>query len=348
MLFRIACRSPLAGQNFQWVTRQGRLPSAVSTAAATSVDDDQQEAAAPLPPRTAKVYSSLREDGKCLDYAKSWAWQHVLLSRRLSARRESSGALEQTKADCVLLLEHKPVYTLGRGANENNLVFLNRVENAPEQKESRRKLSRKVRGPGTARLAVDRSQDEAHHHLPLEQAMEAVAQVASPVLAPNGVPIYRVERGGEVTFHGPQQLVVYPLLDLQQSPFVKDLHWYLRMIEEVVIQTLAHYDIQGSRDEENTGVWVGNDKVAAVGISSSRWITTHGFALNVDPNLKYFDTSVILPCGIQGKGVTSMTKILRDRGLDDTPSIHEVADVVVEVMQDVFGICMEKHPISFR
>ena len=84
--------------------------------------------------------------------------------------------------------------------------------------------------------------------------IQTLSEIATPVIAPNGVPIYRVERGGEVTFHGPRQLVVYPMLDLQRGePYRQDLHWYLRMIEEVVIQTLAYYNIQGKRDEENTG-----------------------------------------------------------------------------------------------
>lgn len=288
-----------------------------------------------------KVYSAL--DMGCLDYYKSWAWQHVLLSRRLALRRrqEALGNFDPSlDSDCVLLLEHSPVYTLGRGADDCHLTFLKDHDDVEYREESQRKLSRKARGPGTARLAVDRSSDDPCMDLSLEEAVNRLAQLASPVLAPNGVPIYRVERGGEVTFHGPSQLVVYPLLDLQRPPMMKDLHWYLRMVEEIVIQTLQHYDIEGIRDEENTGVWVGDDKVAAVGISSSRWITTHGFALNVDPDLEYFDTSVILPCGIDGKGVTSMAKILRRRG-EPVPSIHEVGNVVLEAMERVFGIRLE-------
>lgn len=295
-----------------------------------------------------KVHSAL--DRGCLDYSRSWAWQHVMLSRRLSSRRRPTDEdfdPSIVDADCVLLLEHSPVYTLGRGADEFHLTFLKESNtDKQQQEECARKLSRKSRGPGTARLAVDRASDDPHFHLPLDQAVDQLAQVASPVLAPNGVPIYRVERGGEVTFHGPSQLVVYPLLDLQRPPLKKDLHWYLRKIEEVVIQTLKCYDIEGIRDEDNTGVWVGDDKVAAVGISSSRWITTHGFAINVDPDLDYFDTSVILPCGIEGKGVTSMAKVLRSRG-DQVPTMQQVGDVVVETMEDVFGIRLE-HGESVR
>jgi lipoate-protein ligase B len=95
----------------------------------------------------------------------------------------------------------------------------------------------------------------------------------------------------------------------------------------------------------NTGVWVGYNKIAAVGISSSRWITTHGFALNVNPDLSFFDTSVILPCGIEGKGVTSVAKVLSERRGEDpqavVPTLQEVATVVVKTMEDVFGVRLE-------
>jgi lipoate-protein ligase B len=112
------------------------------------------------------------------------------------------------------------------------------------------------------------------------------------------------------------------------------------MLEEVIIRTLARYDISGTRDDINTGVWAGRNKVAAVGISTSRWVTTHGFALNVDPDLSYFDTSVLLPCGIEGRGVTSMAEILKARGVrvTDIPTVQQVADVVTEVMEEVFDV----------
>jgi lipoate-protein ligase B len=115
------------------------------------------------------------------------------------------------------------------------------------------------------------------------------------------------------------------------------------MVEEVVIETLRVYDIEGYRDEDNTGVWVGDNKVAAVGVSSSRWITTHGFAINVDPDLSYFDTSIIIPCGIEGKGVTSISKILRERGVEESshPSLLEVADATIQSFERVFGVLTE-------
>jgi len=166
-------------------------------------------------------------------------------------------------------------------------------------------------------------------------------------MAPNGVPIYRVERGGEVTFHGPGQLVVYPLLDLKRVPLKQDLHWYLRMVEEVVILTLQHYDIDACRDEVNTGVWVGDAKVAAVGVTASKWITTHGFALNINPDLGYFDTSNILPCGIEGRGVTSIEKVLTERGEVEIPTLEDVATVVLRNLQLVFDIEVQ-HAESLR
>jgi lipoate-protein ligase B len=141
-------------------------------------------------------------------------------------------------------------------------------------------------------------------------------------MALNGVPINHVERGGEVTFHGPGQLVVYPLLDLRRPPYKQDLHWYLQMVEEVVIQTMLAYDIKGNCNDINTGVWVGKEKVTAVGVTSSRWITTHGFALNVSPDLSFFDTNII-PCGIKGRGVTSIEKILSEGGFLDIPTIED-------------------------
>lgn len=205
-----------------------------------------------------KVLSSL-SNGKCVDYAKGWAWQQVLLSRRLHFRRKAkleSGTDEMvasTDDDCVLLLEHAPVYTLGRGASENHLTFLaDNLGNAAILE----RLSRKNRGPSSARLALDRRALEEEILLrPVEEAVNILASKANPVLAPNGVPIFRVDRGGEVTFHGPSQLVLYPLLDLKRSPYRADLHWFLRRIEEVVMKTLQHYDIEGVRDSINTGMW---------------------------------------------------------------------------------------------
>jgi len=278
--------------------------------------------------------------------------------------RKQSVPTSNRDQDCVVMSEHSPVYTMGRGANELHLTFLNSDSSAESPFSNysasavSKKLSRKVRGPGTARLSIDRRMEDRIKNMmntkvndanndadgegdeqSMLDAIEKLTESISPVVAPNGVPIYRVDRGGEVTFHGPSQLVVYPMFDLKNgSSYKQDLHWYLRMIEEVVIQTLGHYNIDGKRDDINTGVWVGGNKIAAIGISSSRWITTHGFALNVDPDLSYFDTSIILPCGIEGRGVTSMGNILRDRSNERVPSIVEVAAVVTRTMEQVFKV----------
>ena len=125
--------------------------------------------------------------------------------------------------------------------------------------------------------------------------------------ADKDVKIFNVERGGDVTFHGPGQIVGYPILDLEN--FFTDIHKYLRLLEEVIIKTLAEYGIKGERSKGETGVWIDTGtpfvrKICAMGIRSSRWVTMHGFALNVNTNLGYFDH--IIPCGIKGKAVTSL------------------------------------------
>jgi lipoate-protein ligase B len=118
--------------------------------------------------------------------------------------------------------------------------------------------------------------------------------------------VYHVDRGGDITYHGPGQLVGYPIIDLNN--YYPDTHRYLRDLEEVIITTLKDFGIKGHREENYTGVWAGSDKIAAIGVKVSKWVTMHGFALNVDTNLSYFDR--IIPCGIFHKGVTSMQKIL--------------------------------------
>lgn len=134
-------------------------------------------------------------------------------------------------------------------------------------------------------------------------------------LKEKGIDVVPVSRGGDVTFHGPGQITGYPILDLDY--FTSDLKVYMRMLEEVMIQTIAHYGIEGYRMEDATGVWVnsGTDqhpkKIAAFGVKTSRWICMHGFALNVDVDLNYF--SYINPCGFTDKGVTS---ILSELGSD--------------------------------
>ncbi len=129
-----------------------------------------------------------------------------------------------------------------------------------------------------------------------------------------GAPVYQVDRGGGVTFHGPGQLVGYPIVDLRE--WDKDLHGYVRALEELLIRVLSEYGIASARVGGLTGVWVGNDKIAAIGAKVSRWVTTHGFALNVNVNLEWFGH--IIACGIQDRGVTSMERLLgREVRLED-------------------------------
>ena len=126
-------------------------------------------------------------------------------------------------------------------------------------------------------------------------------------LKSKGATFYKINRGGDITYHGPGQVVGYPILDLDN--FFTDIHKYLRFLEEVIIRTLADYGLKGERSEGETGVWleVGTPfarKICAMGVRSSRWVTMHGFALNVNTDLGYFDN--IIPCGIRGKAVTSL------------------------------------------
>jgi len=121
-------------------------------------------------------------------------------------------------------------------------------------------------------------------------------------LSAKGIEIVEIDRGGDITFHGPGQLVGYPILDLFQ--FRKDIHWYLRTIEEVIINTLKDFEIIGERIPKLTGVWVKNRKICAIGVKVTRWVTMHGFALNISTNLDQFNH--IIPCGITDRGVTSI------------------------------------------
>ena len=211
-------------------------------------------------------------------------------------------------AGALILLQHEPVYTLGAGATTDNLRF----------------------DPGAAFLEGE-GEEEASSSSP--------SKPASRRLPPAPAPLHRVERGGEVTWHGPGQLVLYPVLDLRageeeggegegegetrKGPFLTDLHWYLRALEEVVVSALARLpahplllslsaskggegevQLVGKREPGLTGVWVGGAKAAALGVRASRWVTYHGLALNVNPDLMFFD--YIVPCGIEGREVASV------------------------------------------
>ncbi|HJQ11801.1 MAG TPA: lipoyl(octanoyl) transferase LipB [Gemmatimonadaceae bacterium] len=193
--------------------------------------------------------------------------------QRSIARDRISGAVPQ---DVLLLLEHPPVVTLGRGSKEKNLI-------------------------------------------------------ASPdYLQSKGVELFEVERGGDVTFHGPGQLVGYPIIDLKRHR--EDLHWYLRKIEEALINTLADYGIPGERNTAFTGVWTRGKKIASIGVHARDWVTWHGFALNVTTDLSFFD--LIVPCGIDG---VVMTSIARELGLDDVAAT-DVRDRVTAKFAEAFDL----------
>ncbi|MFC1660727.1 lipoyl(octanoyl) transferase LipB [Gemmatimonadota bacterium] len=149
---------------------------------------------------------------------------------------------------------------------------------------------------------------EHPHVITLGTSSEARHVLLSPEeLAARGIELHDAGRGGDVTYHGPGQLVGYPILAL--SPNRRDLHRYLRDLEEVLVRTLEAFGIDGWREDGYTGVWTKDGKVAAIGVRvSSGWITSHGFALNVSPDLQYFTS--IVPCGIQDRPVTSMARIL--------------------------------------
>ena len=150
--------------------------------------------------------------------------------------------------DTLILVEHEPVYTLGKNASMNHLL---------------------------------QSRDKS-------------------------VGVFNIERGGDITFHGPGQLVGYPIIDL--SNYKKSVSWYMRKLEQLTIDVLFEFGIIATRIQGLTGVWVGQEKIAAQGVRISRWVTMHGFALNVNPDLSYYDG--IIPCGIFDRGITSMEELL--------------------------------------
>ena len=144
---------------------------------------------------------------------------------------------------------------------------------------------------------------------------------------PREVKIYHIERGGNVTFHGPGQLVGYPILDLHN--YKKSISYYMRGLEQLIIDTLAEFTVTAERKDGLTGVWVGDEKIAALGVRVTRWITMHGFALNVTPDLTYY--SGIIPCGIFEYGVTSMAKLLTDE-----VAVDSVKQVLIEKFMNQF------------
>ena len=192
-------------------------------------------------------------------YKEVWDLQKELVEKRRNGQIN----------DTLILVEHEPVYTLGKNADENHIL----------------------------------------QH------------------SPQDVKTYHVERGGDVTFHGPGQLVGYPILDLHN--YKKSISWYMRSLEQLIIDTLAEYGITAERKVGLTAVWVGDEKIAALGVRVTRWVTMHGFALNVTPDLIYY--SSIIPCGIFEYGVTSMAKLVTNE-----ITVNSVKQVLTKIFMNQF------------
>ena len=216
-----------------------------------------------------------------LPYREAWDIQEEYFSNTIAVKRQNrqldSSILTENH---LLLVEHPPVFTLGKSGKIDHLLL----------KEE--------------------------------------------VLKSKGIAFFKTNRGGDITFHGPGQLVGYPILDLDN--FFTDIHKYLRYLEEIIIKTLSDFGINSARSDGETGVWLDLDtpfarKICAMGVRASRWVTMHGFALNINTDLSYFD--YIVPCGIQGKGVTSIAKELK-REVD--PSIVKAA--VLKHFSEVFEV----------
>jgi lipoyl(octanoyl) transferase len=199
-----------------------------------------------------------------LPYAEGLELQARLVEDRVAGRIP----------DTLLLLEHEPVFTLGRNARQENVLF-----------------------PADA-------------------------------LRARGFEVFETGRGGDVTYHGPGQVVGYPILDLK--PDRQDVHRYVRDLEEVMIRTCADFGVAAARIKGCTGCWVGDEKIGAIGVRLSRWVTSHGFAFNVNLDLAPFQ--LIVPCGIRGKGVTSLRQLL---GRDVEPG--SVLDSLTRSFSAAFG-----------
>lgn len=191
------------------------------------------------------------------------------------------------------------------------------------------------RAVARARIAHDVEHDvlllvEHHPVVTLGRTAKAANLVASPeLLAARGVERFEVERGGDVTFHGPGQLVGYPIIDL--AGHKKDLHWYLRQLEESLIRALGQWQIPAERNPGLTGVWTAGRKIASIGVHARDWVTWHGFALNVSVDLSYFD--LMVPCGISGVVMTSM-----ERETTTRIPLADVSTAVATTLADVFGL----------
>ena len=170
---------------------------------------------------------------------------------------------------------------------------------------------------------------EHPHVFTLGRSAKAAHILASQdELDAQGIEVHDIGRGGDVTYHGEGQLVGYPIINLK--PDRQDVHRYVRDLEEMLIRVLAEYGIAGARIQGLTGVWVGNENIAAIGVRIARWITSHGFALNVSTDLKYFQ--MIVPCGIPDKGVTSIEKLLSRK-----VTMQEVAECTSHHFAHIFA-----------
>jgi lipoyl(octanoyl) transferase len=208
------------------------------------------------------------------DYRQTWDLQNELQTKIIAGKLHAEHV-----EPCVLLVEHTPVYTLGRNGNANNLLI-----NEERLKE-------------------------------------------------NGAEAIKVDRGGDITFHGPGQLVVYPIIDIERYKLgLKD---YIYNLEEIVIMSIKEFGLEGARIYGATGVWIEKDspyarKICAIGVKCSHYVTMHGFALNVNVNLNYFN--YINPCGFVDKGVTSIENELRK-----TITIDEVKPIIIKYFNYLFG-----------
>lgn len=187
------------------------------------------------------------------------------------------------------------------------------------------------------RLADDRISGRLSHDVLLLMEHPPVVTLgrnsnAAHLLRPLGIDVYEVERGGDVTFHGPGQLVGYPILDL--NGYKRDLHWYLRTLEQALIDGLGLLEIPAERNPGYTGVWTHGKKIASIGIHVKQWVTWHGFALNVSTDLEDFDR--IVPCGIQGVVMTSVEK---ERGAGSREQLwRESVEAVTRGFQSALGV----------
>jgi lipoate-protein ligase B len=156
--------------------------------------------------------------------------------------------------------------------------------------------------------------------------------ISKEELSKEGISLFFVDRGGDVTYHGPGQFVAYPILDLRNRG--RDVHKYVRDLEEIILRTLSSFSINGCRDPNHAGVWVNNEEVASIGLSLKRWTSMHGFAINVSTKMEHF--SLINPCGFLDRRATSISKLLNRK-----VSVGEVADILIDKFAEVFDAQIE-------